>query len=382
MIDDDVRLAILAPIDGSVGLDGREDDGEAGELLREIRSQRRALVRQEQAAAMGETVANEDGLSWSAVAGQAIDYLSRCAKDLEVASMLVEAAVREEGPQGVSETMALLADLVETFWEQGLFPVEDEDGVEARFQPLSGLSGGGSDRDGALIQPVRRMPIAHASGVAVSFLEKVKADALIASAQTGTPDQKAAKTEEAQALYAELDALSARVSRRELEAVAALVAATESDWRRAIGFISEKTKPRFPAASKLSGELQAIREWLATLIAKSPDTAAEAAEAVGDEEGAEAGGGSAPVAGSGGSAVLSGRIVRREDALRAVAMAADYFAAHEPLSPLGGALREVDRRARMSLHGLLAELIPDESARELFYWRSGIRPPGQTGAEE
>jgi len=70
-----------------------------------------------------------------------------------------------------------------------------------------------------------------------------------------------------------------------------------------------------------------------------------------------------------------GKITRREDALRAVNAAADYFEKYEPISPIGSALRDVDRRARMSFDDLLVELIPDGSSRELFYWRSGIRPP-------
>ena len=67
--------------------------------------------------------------------------------------------------------------------------------------------------------------------------------------------------------------------------------------------------------------------------------------------------------------------IDRADALRAVTAAADYFERYEPHAPMGATLREVDRRARMSLADLLEELIPDSETRETFYWRSGIRPP-------
>ena len=73
--------------------------------------------------------------------------------------------------------------------------------------------------------------------------------------------------------------------------------------------------------------------------------------------------------------MVIGLITRREDALRAIGAAAEYFETNEPLSPLGGSLREVDRRARMSLDAYLEELIPDASTRQTFYWRSGIKPP-------
>jgi hypothetical protein len=66
LFDEESRLAILAPLTGvagveGVGVDGREDEGAAGDLLREIRSQRKSLIRQEQSAAMGEDVGPRTG---------------------------------------------------------------------------------------------------------------------------------------------------------------------------------------------------------------------------------------------------------------------------------------------------------------------------------
>ena len=90
---------------------------------------------------------------------------------------------------------------------------------------------------------------------------------------------------------------------------------------------------------------------------------------------------SGPSGGGSGGGFVSGRITRREDALAAVSAAADYFQSNEPLSPLGATLREVERRARSSLADLLIELIPDETARADFYWRSGIRPPEQPASD-
>ena len=61
--------------------------------------------------------------------------------------------------------------------------------------------------------------------------------------------------------------------------------------------------------------------------------------------------------------------------MKAIEAAANFFLTFEPLSPLGATLREVDRRARMTMDDLLVELIPDDSSRKEFYWRSGIKPP-------
>jgi type VI secretion system protein ImpA len=325
---------------------------------------------------MGQAPSEDGGWDWERLAEEAQRYLSEYGKDLEPMAVLVEASTRLGGPEGLSEAMALLAELVEAFWDQGLFPAEDEDGVETRFQPLSGLSGGGSDKDGALLLPVRRMPLAEAGGDALRYLDKIKADAL-ASAQTGDADQRAARKEEAAAMLAEIDALVRKLSRSRIEAVIAQVEAAETGWRRTVAFISERTKPRFPAASRLSSELEAMRGWLSEIAGRLPQEIT-AIQTEGVANGEAIGGVQAVEVAAGG--FTSGKISRREDALRAIGIVADYFSTYEPLSPIGETLREVDRRARLSLHELLQELIPDESARSNFYWRSGIRPPnGENG---
>lgn len=373
LIDEDTRLAVLAPIEDSVGIDGREDEGAAGNLLREIRSQRKALVRLEQAAAMvdEDVVIPEGSWDWDAIGENAIEYLSTFGKDLEVAAVLMEVAARKAGLGDLAEATEAVAELVEAFWDQGLYPAEDEDGVETRFQPLSGLSGSSQSGDGALINPLRRNVILPSG---LRMLDKVKGDSLMQSAQTLTGEAKRVKSDEARQAYADLEAAVRRSSPAGLAAAAALAARIEQAWKRLIAFISERTKPQYPSASRLNEELRTLNTWLAGL-APSSDAGGASVDAgvVAEDDGS-----SGAISGGGGAAVasfVSGRISRREDALKAVAAAAEYFQVHEPLSPIGTTLREVDRRARMSLHELLSELIPDDSARNDFYWRSGIRPP-------
>ncbi|HUD29125.1 MAG TPA: type VI secretion system ImpA family N-terminal domain-containing protein [Novosphingobium sp.] len=384
LIDDERRQAILAPIDGSVGIDGRMDDGPAKSLLSDIRSRRKSIVRLEQTAAMAddEFVLPEDGWDWQTLADRSVEYLGTHGKDLEPMAVLVEAAARSEGLADLAAAMTLLADFVEAFWDEGLYPVEGEDeddGVEDRFQPLSGLSGGSTDKDGAMIQPVRKLVIARTSEGEFRHLDKVRADAAMAASQGLSGDSKSARIEEANELYRGIEAHGRRLSGDVLGRLARQAAEADDGWRRAIGFISERTKPRFPAASRLGDELKAIRAWLGGMAPAATASVEEAAPA--DAEAGDTGA-QAAVSGGGGAAApagafLTGKITRREDALKAVAAAADYFALYEPLSPLGVTLREVDRRARMSLHDLLNELIPDDSARRDFYWRSGIKPPAE-----
>jgi len=379
IVDEETAAAILAVIgDGDgVGVDGREDEGPAGDLFRELRFQRKAVFRAELRAAMGEETADSDTWSWSQLSEVARDYLIETGKDLEPMAILIEASTRLDGVPGVEASMNLLAELVETYWDYNLYPPEDEeDGVEARFQPLSGLSGGSGDKEGTLIMPLRRMVLGGDPVTGeLRYIDRVTADAQFASSQSSTADNKGQLAADAQQAFADIEALARRLSARTLKKTVASLAAAEAAWRRTIAFISERTKPRFPAASRVSDELRGMREWLEGLLKLVPEEAEEEVSAADGQSGGEAdavGGGPGQAA---GGAMVLGRISNRADALRAVTAAADYFERYEPHAPMGATLREVDRRARMSLADLLEELIPDSDTRETFYWRSGIRPP-------
>lgn len=379
LIDEEVRESIMAPIDGGVGADGRQDEGAAADLLRDIRLKRKERVRAEQAIALDEDDAGaaEGVETWEDIAEDAIRYLAECGKDLEPMAILIEAAARDDKPaESLATAMSLLADLVEMYWEQGLYPPADDDeadGVEARFMPLSGLSGGSNDREGALILPVRQMVLLKVGNETLRYADKVMIDAA-SQAPAGDADAKAAKAEARQVAYDRFERLVTVAGRKGVAPAIAAVTAAETEWRRAVEFIVKRASPYMPAASRLTSELEGIREWLTGLVKRLPE---EAGEADGADSGSEGGGNSSPESGDGGGGkgFVAGKIDSREDALRAVNAAADYFARREPHSPVGKSLREIDRRARMGLQELIAELIPAADARTEFYWRSGIRPP-------
>jgi type VI secretion system protein ImpA len=381
MLGEERIAQVLAGIgeDEGVGVDGREDESDAGEIFRELRFQRKSVFRAEQKAAMGEDTSGEDNWSWEILLETALDYLSERGKDLEVMAIAVEGATRVDGVDGLRSALTLQADLIEKFWDAGLYPREDEDdGIEARFLPISGLSGGGSDKDGTLIGPIRRITLAsERSGGELRYLDRVLANAQLAAAQNSSANRESL-TAEAQGVLDEIDSTVRRLNGATLDLVTAKVSESENSWRRAVSYISERTKPRFPAASRVTDELRNVREWLQTLRKLLPD------DAPGDEQIEEAegeGGGEASAAGAAagvrGGPFTIGKISSREDALRAVTAAADYFDKFEPLSPTGSALREINRRARLSFRDLLSELIPDSDTRDTFYWRSGIKPPAE-----
>ncbi len=95
------------------------------------------------------------------------------------------------------------------------------------------------------------------------------------------------------------------------------------------------------------------------------DAAPEAAAAA--DSGAPGGGGA------------GGRGVSREEMLRDLGRIAEYFRRTEPHSPLAYTLDETVRRARMSWPELLAELVPEPTARFAILTSLGIKPPSEEG---
>jgi type VI secretion system protein ImpA len=65
----------------------------------------------------------------------------------------------------------------------------------------------------------------------------------------------------------------------------------------------------------------------------------------------------------------------REEAFQALLQVAEFFKRTEPHSPISYALEQAVRWGRMPLPELLAELIPEEAARDHLFKLVGIRPP-------
>ena len=96
---------------------------------------------------------------WRTVFLTAPDILKQEAKDLEVTSWFIEALIRLKGFAGLRDGFDLLHQLIERYWDD-IYPVPDEDGIETRVSPLSGLNGQGAE--GVLIAPIRRVLITEA----------------------------------------------------------------------------------------------------------------------------------------------------------------------------------------------------------------------------
>src|SRR5690606_20443908 len=164
-IDVDMLLAPLSYQENVVGEDFRNSvDPESLYLtLKDSRADARRAERESATSDEGgSSPLNAAVRQWEDICEIGARLLGERTKDLEIASWVCEGLVRTDGFAGLAGGLDLLARLVESYWDEGLYPAEDEDGVETRIGPLSGLIG--REVVGSLVQPIKLLPLSEDGG--------------------------------------------------------------------------------------------------------------------------------------------------------------------------------------------------------------------------
>lgn len=364
---------LLTAIEGETGtgVDLRESGDSDYARIKDARRKVVSLARQGR---LDPTVDNEIAQAWALIADLAPTLLQTRAKDLEVAAWLTEALLRSDGIPGLLSGFRLIEQLIEHYWDN-LHPMPDEDGLETRLYPLIGLNG--EDGNGSLVTPIRNAPLSDdpENPVTANLLQRCRDAAAI-----DDPDNRRQRFAE---IGLDMDGIQQQVARADLAYCQNLLAATEAA-QETIKRISDTLDERCgaqnaPPVSALRESLEVVADGLRHLyggrLAKaesdSQPAAAEAPATAPDASAAPAAGGS-PM-----SSVPTGPIQSRQDALRQLQLIADYFRQQEPHSPIAGAIERVGRWARLPLHQLLQELIPDERARSHYTLITGVDINGE-----
>ncbi len=350
---------LLAPIEGesAVGADLRGDHSPASvyHALKDAASAARRAERQ----AQNDDEGGAPKPDWRAILEKAPGLIAAKSKDMEVASWILEALVRERNFPGLRDGLRLYRELVENYWDQGLHPRPDEDGIATRVASLAGLNG--EDREGVLVGAIARIPVTAGSagefGLAV-FNHAVSLESVADEAERQRRidhgviprsifDQAARETSAAfyALLLEDLDACADEYEK--------LCAALESRCG--------KDAPPSSNIRNVLGECRSLARRLA-----EPALGASGESQGREEENAV--GGVAPPA-------VSGKMKSREQAFATLLEVARFFRATEPHSPLPYQLEQAVRWGRMSLRDLLTELIGDESTRSQLFQRVGIPEP-------
>lgn len=302
---------------------------------------------------------------WDVVLETSVEILTSHAKDLEVASWLVEALVRRHGFSGLRDGLQILGGIAANFWEV-CFPELDEDGVEGKLTSVSGLSGAGAV--GTLIQPVRLTPLTRGSMAAYSLWSYEQATEL---EKISDPARKAARIsagavamEQFTQSVAETPASEFSTTVKLVDGCLAALANMSATFDAAAGVDS----PPVSALRELLEEINsAVRHFAADKLASVAYVASS------EEEGADS---AEPTAGGTSTPSAAPRVEgysSRDEALSDLIRIAAYFRKTEPQSPTSYTLEEAVRRARMTLQELLVELAEDPAQVQRILRAAGIR---------
>jgi type VI secretion system protein ImpA len=355
---------LVAPIPGdkATGVDLRVDPSptSAYYAIKDARNAARAAERQ-LVLDDEEPTAQAD---WRPVLQLGVRTLAEQTKDLEITAYLIEALVRLHGYAGLRDGFRLARELVEQFWE-GLYPLPDEDGLETRVAPLTGLNG--DDAEGTLLTPIARVPITEPTSI--GRLDCTHYQQAVALGKLADPKVREQKIAEG---ALSLDAFQKAVGESSAPFYGNLVEdlnQCREEFARLGAALDARCDGRAPPASQIRTALEScldlIKDVARAKLAVALPAAAEVAATNGE---------TAPVAAANGPASEAMDVIRnREDAFRHLLKIADYFQRSEPHSVVHYALEQVVRWGRTPLPELLAELIPDDSPRNALFKQVGIK---------
>lgn len=356
--------ALLAPIAGEMaaGVDLREDFSPQSLYyrLRDARADARAAERAADAEAQSEASPPQ----WRSIRELALTALANHSKDLEIATWLTESLLRSDGLAGLQAGAALMAGMVEGFWEQ-LYPMPDEDGIATRVAPIGGLNGVGGD--GTLIQPLRKLALYTRPDGAPMALWQYEQSAELAGIGDATRRQQRLDAGVLPFDTVQAEAQAARASMAPLRdrATAALAA-----WNALALALDTHAGPDSPPASRVRDILARILDIAQSYAGAAPAPAPDTVD--GASATTEAGPDIAPNVNTAGGSAMG-----REAALRQLDDLAAFFRRTEPHSPLAYTLSEAARRGRMSWAELMQEIVPDASQRAGILTSLGIRPESE-----
>jgi len=364
-IDMEALIQPIAVGDGIIGRDFRLfDDVESPYLnLKDWRATARRLERE---------AANSEDRStpplraaqgeWEDIAAVSDRVLREQSKDLEVASWYCEALLRLGGFHGLASGLELLARLIEEFWDAGLYPQEDEDGVDTRLAPLAGLIGRGVA--GSLVQPIKLIPISDRSDADEVALWNI--ELAFAPARSASSESAERKGAEVSSVVQAIKTSSPEFLRWTRSGISS----AQANLMRLMAAVNDKARVG-GFASQVAAPLEAIAKVLddnvGNLFVQAPEPATSDSSA---QDGAE----DPHLVGA--KPAGHNQLMRRDEALLALERVAEYFDKAEPQGVIAGSIRDVVRRARLPMMDLFVELLPDEVQRAEFLMRAGIKRTG------
>lgn len=351
---------LLAPVseDSPAGVDIREDDAPNSDYLtiKDARTAARAAERK----SMFDSDTSEADAEWRKIIEKAPDLLQNQGKDLEIACWYTEALIRRYGFQGLRDGCKLIYGLVDRYWDD-LFPLPDEDGIETRVAPLTGLNGEGAE--GVIIAPIRNVNITQGPEPGPFNFWRYQQALEVEK----TIDEEA-KSEKISKLGFSNDDIDRAVADSSddffIDLVDDLVDTIDA-YRETSRLLDEHCGVN--DAPPTSNVINTLEECLGAVrhIARHKLPADETDQhEIQEENGGDT---------AGAAVQYTGSVTSREDAFRKLTEISKFFRKTEPHSPISYILERAVKWGDLPLEDLIRELIPDSSARDFYGSLTGIR---------
>ncbi len=309
--------------------------------------------------------------NWQKILDLAPVILRDHAKDLEIAAWYTEALIRKQGFKGLNSGFTLIRHLIEIFWDS-LYPMPDEDGLETRISPLTGLNGEGAE--GVLIPPIRNSVIteSHYPGPFTIWQYKQALDIQ----KISDADLRDKKTEQIGFSIADIQSTVSKSSDQFFIDLHNDIHTSIAEYRK-IGELLDNHcgTHEGPPTSNI---INALEDALATVKflgkSKIPDTISDASSSPAEQSGHDSNQGTTA---SSEATQRLGPIRSRDDAFRQLNNIADFFRKTEPHSPICYSIERAIKWGNMPLNELILELIPDDSSRDIYKSLTGVTPKDQ-----
>ncbi|WP_088685679.1 type VI secretion system protein TssA [Rhizobium sp. R634] len=326
------------------------------EIYYRIKDARNAARTAERSISPGEVITLAP--AWHDVSNLGLQILSSRSKDIEVLAWLAEAQLRLRGFSGLRDVYVATVSLLDKYFD-ALHSIGDGD-FEERFAPFAGLNGVGGE--GTLIQAIRLTSLIPDG----KFAQFSLWDFQLSQRPNEIERRKELQQAAAEAGVAHMSAYLGVLT----ECIAA--------FDRMVEILDEHCGDQAPPSSNTRNVLQEAAAAIRVLAGIEDPVAASESPAAHDFE--------PPQAAGGGQAeairprpVSTEAIRSREEAFELLAAVARYFRRTEPHSPISMSIETLVRRGRMDFSELLAELLPEQHARNAVLTAAGIQPANDRG---
>ncbi len=294
---------------------------------------------------------------WRGVVRLCEQALGEKTKDLELAAALTQGLLYTTGWPGLQAGLALIAGLVENFWET-LHPGWDDGEIitAIRARPLSWL---GSSQD--FLRAAKRVPLTAPIGDQPRSWFDYEQSRRVDEAATKANRAAFQELVEAGLITGEQWRSSlAGTPLDRLDAVVAELAACQMALQALEAVCAERYGDDAPYLLELRNLLDDCHDYLVKYKAGQLDTGPASTAAQRSQEGTAEMAATPPAA---ASVAASGPIQTRDEAFRRLREVADFLRRTEPHSPVSALLERAVRWGNMSFEDLFRDVVQSEDAR-------------------